>query len=173
MDALKEYLPPAKGYLPYYMVVTSVLAFGNVIQNYVTLHFSRRLYNGQFVPNPSLAAKSDAFDPEDSTQKLLPATSASNPKGARTQDQVTPLAGRLFGTYTLVSAIVRVYAAYYLHLAPVYQIAFWTYVVAFMHFGSEFAFYKTAYLGPITTTFFFATVGIAWMASQYSFYVEA
>ncbi|KAI0128076.1 transmembrane domain-containing protein [Hypoxylon sp. NC0597] len=173
MDVLKDYLPAAKGYLPYYLLVTSIIAVGNSLQNYLTLHFSRRLYNGQFVPNSSLPPKTATFNPEDSTQKLVPASSASNTKEARTQDQVTPLAARLFGTYTIISAIVRLYAAYNIHLAPIYQITLWTYVVALVHFGSEFAVYRTAYLGPIVSTFFFATVGIAWMASQYSFYVEA
>ncbi|KAI8956852.1 transmembrane domain-containing protein [Daldinia sp. FL1419] len=172
MEVLKDYLPPAKGYLPYYMMLTSILAVGNAVQNYITLHFSRRLYNGQFVPNPSLSPKSASFDPEDSTRKLVPASTTSNPKAGRPQDQVTPLAGRLFGTYTIVSAIVRLYASYNLHLAPVYQITLWTYVVALVHFGSEFAIYKTAHMGPIATTFFFATVGIVWMVSQYNFYVE-
>ncbi|KAI1382699.1 transmembrane domain-containing protein [Hypoxylon trugodes] len=173
MDVLKDYLPAAKGYLPYYLVVTSIIAFGNALQNYVTLHFSRRLYNGQFVPNPSLPPKSAAFNPEDSTRKLVPASSVSNPKEARTQDQVTPLAARLFGTYTVVSAIVRIYAAYNLHLAPIYHITIWTYVVALAHFGTEFAVFKTAYMGPVASTFAFATAGIIWMTSQYSFYVEA
>ncbi|KAK6957227.1 hypothetical protein Daesc_000009 [Daldinia eschscholtzii] len=172
MNFLKEYLPSAKGYLPYYMMLTSILAVGNAVQNYITLHFSRRLYNGQFVPNPSLPPKSDTFDPEDSTRKLVPASATSNPKAGRAQDQVTPLAARLFGTYTIVSAIVRLYASYNLHLAPVYQITIWTYVVALVHFGSEFAIYKTAHMGPIASTFFFATVGIVWMISQYNFYVE-
>ncbi|KAI0478392.1 Erg28-like protein [Xylariaceae sp. FL0804] len=172
MDALQAYLPPAKGYLPYYFLVTSILATGNALQNYLTLHFSRRLYNGQFVPNPSLPAKSDHFNPDDSTQKLVPVTDA-NTKDGRTQDQVTPLAARLFGTYTMVSAIVRIYASYHLHLAPVYDITLWTYVVALLHFGSEWAYFRTAKLGPITTTFFFATVGIVWMATQRGFYVEA
>ncbi|KAI2465030.1 transmembrane domain-containing protein [Annulohypoxylon bovei var. microspora] len=172
MDLLKDYLPHSEGYLPYYLVVTSILAVGNSLQNYLTLHFSRRIYNGQFVPNSSLPPKTAKFNPEDSTRKLLPADAASNPKGARTQDQVTPLAARLFGTYTIISAIVRIYAAYNIHLAPVYQMTLWTYVVALVHFGSEFAIYRTAYLGPIATTFFFATVGITWMASQYHFYVQ-
>ncbi|CAJ2514305.1 Uu.00g024240.m01.CDS01 [Anthostomella pinea] len=173
MDALKAYLPPTKGYLPYYMFVTSILAVGNSLQNYLTLHYSRRFYNGQFVPNASLPPKTAAFNPEDSTQKLVPASPASAKEG-RTQDQVTPLAARLFATYTLISAIVRIYASHNLHVAPVYNITLWTYVVALFHFGSEFAVYRTAYLGPpILFPFFFATVGITWMVSQYSFYVES
>ncbi|KAI3316684.1 transmembrane domain-containing protein [Xylariaceae sp. AK1471] len=173
LEALKAYLPTGKGYLPYYMFGLSVIAVGNSLQNYLTLHYSRRLYNGQFVPNPSLPPKSTSFDPEDSTRKLAPA-SAINAKDGRTTDQVTPLAARLFGTYTFISAIVRIYASYNLHLAPVYNIAVWTYVVALFHFGSEWAVYRTAYIGPpILFPFFFATVGIIWMTSQYNFYVEA
>ncbi|KAI0161935.1 transmembrane domain-containing protein [Hypoxylon sp. FL1284] len=173
MDALQAFLPPAKGFLPYYMLVTSILAVGNSMQNYMTLHYSRRLYTGQFVPNAALPAKTATFNPDDSTQKLVPASASSNSKGARTQDQVTPLAARLFGTYTVVSAIVRIYASYNLHVAPVYNITLWTYVVALAHFGSECFVYKTAHFaGPVALTFFFASVGIAWMTSQYNFYVE-
>jgi hypothetical protein len=143
------------------------------LQNYLTLHYSRRLYNGQFVPNPSLPPKSASFEPEDSTNKLASAPSTST-KGGRTTDQVTPLAARLFGTYTFISAIVRIYASYNLHLAPVYNIALWTYIVALFHFGTEWAVYRTAYIGPpILFPFFFASVGIFWMASQYNFYVQA
>jgi len=143
------------------------------LQNYLTLHYSRRLYNGQFAPNPSLPPKSPSFEPEDSINKLAPASS-TNIKGGRTADQVTPLAARLFGTYTFISAIVRIYASYNLHLAPVYNIALWTYIVALFHFGTEWAVYRTAYIGPpILFPFFFASVGILWMTSQYNFYVQA
>ncbi|KAI1123850.1 transmembrane domain-containing protein [Nemania abortiva] len=173
VNTLKAYLPAGEGYLPYYMFGLSVISVGNSLQNYLTLHYSRRIYNGQFVPNPSLSPKSTSFDPEDSTLKLTPA-SAVNTKDGRTTDQVTPLAARLFGTYTFISAIVRIYASYYLHLAPVYNMAIWTYVVALFHFGSEWAVYRTAYLGPpILFPFFFATLGIIWMTSQYNFYVQA
>lgn len=144
------------------------------MQNYLTLHYSRRLYNGQFVPNSSLPAKTPTFNPDDSTQKFIPASAASNSKEARTQDQVTPLAARLFGTYTIISSIVRIYASYNIHVAPIYNITMWTYVVALAHFGSECFVYKTArFAGPVVLTFLFASLGIAWMTSQYSFYVEA
>ncbi|KAI1170620.1 transmembrane domain-containing protein [Nemania sp. FL0916] len=184
INTLKSYLPPGEGYLPYYMFGLSVIAVGNSLQNYLTLHYSRRLYNGQFIPNPSLPRKSASFDPEDSTNKLAPAFATNNTDGngngntntkdGRTTDQVTPLAARLFGTYTFVSAVVRLYASYHLHLAPVYHMAVWTYVVALFHFASEWAVYRTAYLGPpILFPFFFASVGIVWMTTQYSFYVQA
>ncbi|RWA04812.1 hypothetical protein EKO27_g10289 [Xylaria grammica] len=173
IDALKTYLPSGPGYLPYYMFGLSVISVANSLQNYLTLHYSRRLYNGQFVPNASLPPRTASFDPEDSTQKLAPAAS-SNPKDGRAADQVTPLAARLFGTYTFLAAVVRLYASYHLHLAPVYHITIWTYVIALFHFGSEWAVYRSAYLGPpILFPFFFATVGIVWMTSQYGFYVQA
>ncbi|KAI0197999.1 transmembrane domain-containing protein [Astrocystis sublimbata] len=172
IDTLKDYLPSGEGYLPYYMFGLSVIAVGNSLQNYLTLHYSRRLYNGQFIPNATLPARTPSFEPEDSTRKLTPA--GTNTKDGRTTDQVTPLAARLMGTYTFISAVVRLYASYHLHLAPVYNMAIWTYVVALFHFGSEFAVYRTAYLGPpILFPFFFASVGICWMVSQYGFYVKA
>ncbi|KAI0536638.1 hypothetical protein GGR58DRAFT_382240 [Xylaria digitata] len=173
VDALKAYLPSGPGYLPYYMFGLSIISVGNSLQNYLTLHYSRRLYNGQFVPNPSLPPKSAGFEPQDSTHKLVPA-STINAKDGRTTDQVTPLAARLFGTYTFLAAVVRLYASYNLHIAPVYNITIWTYIIALFHFGSEWAVYRSAYLGPpILFPFFFATVGIIWMTSQYSFYVQA
>ncbi|KAI1877599.1 hypothetical protein JX265_003607 [Neoarthrinium moseri] len=174
MDALKQYLPPGDGYLPYYMFITSVIAVGNSLQNYLTLHFSRRFYNGQFVPNPSLGPKTAAFNPEDSTRKLIPATPANAPKTAQTTDQVTPLAARLFATYTLISAIIRLYASHHLDIEPVYMLAVWTYVVALGHFVSEGLVYKTYYLGgPQVLPLFFATTGIVWMTMQKGFYVQA
>ncbi|KAI1358436.1 hypothetical protein F5Y08DRAFT_345702 [Xylaria arbuscula] len=173
LDALTPYLPSGPGYLPYYMFGLSVISVGNSLQNYLTLHYSRRLYNGQFVPNPSLPPKSDGFDPDDSTDKVTPA-STTNTKDGRTTDQVTPLAARLFGTYTFLAAVVRIYASYNLHIAPVYDMAIWTYVIALFHFVSEWAVYRSAYLGPpILFPFFFATIGITWMVSQYGFYVKA
>lgn len=155
-----------------------MIAVGNSLQNYITLHYTRRVYNGQFVPNPQNSSSNSKLDPADSTTKLVPAATttpaSNNHKEGRAQDQVTPLAARLFGTYTLISAIVRLYASYHLRLAPVYQMAVWTYVVALLHFLSEFLVYKTARFGtPIAMPFFFASVGIAWMVSQYGFYVEA
>lgn len=152
-----------------------MIAVGNSLQNYITLHYTRRMYNGRFVPNPdsAAAAASSGRDPEDATSKLAPAGSSGTKEG-RGQDQVTPLAARLFGTYTFISAIVRIYASYHLHLAPVYQMALWTYVVALFHFVSEFTVYKTTKFGtPLAMPFFFASVGVTWMASQYGFYVES
>ncbi|KAK8010931.1 hypothetical protein PG990_009896 [Apiospora arundinis] len=153
MDAIQAYLPAGdKGYLPYYMFTLSLIAVGNSLQNYMTLHFSRRFYNGRFVPNKSLPPKTASFDPEDSPNKLIAVPASATAAGAKgktanTVDQVTPLAARLFGTYTLISAIVRLYASYHLHLEPVYMMAMSTYLVALGHFATEYFIYKTYYMG--------------------------
>jgi hypothetical protein len=150
-----------------------VIAVGNSLQNYLTLHYSRRFYNGQFIANPSLPPKTSTYNPEDSTKKIVPVVSVKAKPGSTTFDQVTPLAARLFGTYTLISAIVRLYASYHLDVEPVYMMALWTYLVALGHFISE-GFYGTYYLGgPQLLPLFFATTGTIWMTTQKSFYVQA
>ena len=101
----------------------------------------------------------------------MPASNAKDPKAA---DQLSPLAGRLFGTWTLITSIVRFYAAYNLHLAPMYNIALWTYVVALGHFGSELFVFKTMSFGPPQLfPFTFASVAIVWMTLVRDYYVEA
>lgn len=148
------------------------------MQNYFTLHFSRRLYNGQFIANPKLPSKTSTFIPEDSTKKFVPVNYKNIKPGSTTFDQVTPLAARLFGTYTLISAIVRLYASYHLDKEPVYMMALWTYLVALGHFFSEGFVFKSFYIGgpetlPQILPLFFATVGTIWMLAQKSFYVQA
>ncbi|KAM3501266.1 hypothetical protein MY10362_005675 [Beauveria mimosiformis] len=169
MDLLKSILPPGKGILPYYMLILSVVSIGNSLQAYLTLHFSRRVYNGLFVPNPQLG-KTPAD--EDRTDKLVPARGGS-PPDPRATDQLTPLAGRLFGTWTLITCIVRCYAAYHLHIGPVYNIAIWTYVVALGHFASELFVFKSMSFGvPQLFPFCLATTALIWMPMVRDYYVE-
>ncbi|KAI9896076.1 hypothetical protein N3K66_008976 [Trichothecium roseum] len=168
MDSFKAMLPPAKGILPYYMIILSVISIGNCIQAYTTLHFSRRVYNGRFLRNPKLPAATATFDPEDSVDKLIPAQ--TDPKAA---DQLTPLAGRLFGTWTLITSVVRCYAAYNLHLGPVYNLAMWTYVVALGHYASELFVFKSMTFGvPQMFPFTLATCALIWMPMVRDHYVE-
>ncbi|KAJ2906373.1 hypothetical protein MKZ38_002089 [Zalerion maritima] len=188
---MEAFLPETKGgFLPWYILGLSVISIGNSIQNYATLHYTRRLYNGLFVPNKSLLErpKSEKFNPEDSVNKLIPVPSAnrvdgqdkrSDPPAAAAdgpgppQDQATPLACRLFGTYTLVISVVRLYVAYNISSAPMYQLGIMTYVVAWVHFVSELAVFRTQTLGkPQLFPLVFATGGIAWMAAQYGYYVD-
>lgn len=70
-------------------------------------------------------------------------------------------------------SIVRLYAAYHIDEPAWYQVAFWTFLVAFGHFMSEMAVYKTAtWRGPWLAPAIVATSSIIWMAMQHSHYVK-
>ncbi|ONH66186.1 Ergosterol biosynthetic protein 28 [Cyberlindnera fabianii] len=88
--------------------------------------------------------------------------------------QVTPLSARTFGTWTLISAIIRFYGAYHLRVPQVYQITFASYCIALFHFGTEWLIYKTVkpgkgFAGPAIV----ATTTVIWMWTQWNYYVSA
>ncbi|KAK9314500.1 Erg28 like protein-domain-containing protein [Lipomyces starkeyi] len=118
-----KYLPQATGLLPKWLLFISVVSAFNSAQSYFGgLKLTRRVYEG----NPA---------------------------------QVTGLSARTFGTWTFLTALVRLYGAYHINnpatvnillqccLKTVYDITYATYIVAFMHFSSEWIIYKTAKLG--------------------------
>jgi hypothetical protein len=57
---------------------------------------------------------------------------------------LTPLSSRTFGTWNLLSTIVRLYAAYHINEQTVYTLALWTYIVALAHFSLEWLVFGTA-----------------------------
>lgn len=145
---------------------------GNALQNYATLHYTRRIYNGRFVPNHSLPAAAAGYNPEDSTAVVKPA-SQTGKDSVKAKDQVSPLAARLFGTYTFIAGIIRLYSSYQLENAGMYHLAIWTHVIAAVHFTSEMLVYKTVkFSGPQAFPFLAAYGGIVWMALQYNHYVQ-
>ncbi|CAB4404910.1 unnamed protein product [Rhizophagus irregularis] len=88
-------------------------------------------------------------------------------------DQVTALSSRTFAIWTLLSAIVRIYAAYNITEVNIYQIAIWTYVIAWLHFISEFFIFRSAkisagWLSPVIVS----TFSLIWMLSQYDYYTQ-
>src|SRR5689334_377421 len=109
---------------------------GNALQNYATLHYTRRIYNGRFVTNHALPAAAKGYNPEDSTRIVKPASSTGK-DAEKARDQVSPLAARLFGTYTFMAGIIRFYACYQLENPAMYQLAMWTHVIAAIHFTTE------------------------------------
>jgi hypothetical protein len=138
------------------------------VQAFTTLHFTRRVYNGRFIRNPKLPPASANFNPDDAVNRVIPAQ--SDPKAT---DLVTPLSGRLFGVWTLITCVVRCYAAYNLHIGPVYNIAIWTYVVALGHFASELFIFKSMTFGtPQLFPFTFASIALIWMPMVRDFYVQ-
>ncbi|KAK9363605.1 hypothetical protein V1504DRAFT_445376 [Lipomyces starkeyi] len=87
--------------------------------------------------------------------------------------QVTGLSARTFGTWTFLTALVRLYGAYHINNPAVYDITYATYIVAFMHFSSEWIIYKTAKLGKgLAGPLIVSTTTLVWMALQKSYYLN-
>lgn len=167
MDGLYALLPSAEdGILPYYLLVVSVAAIGNAVQNLITLHYTRRIYNGLFVANPSARP--------DSVTKLEPVVSATLKDKPTATDQVTPLAARLFGVYTILAGVIRVYGAYRVNDPALYQMCLFTHLLAAAHFVSETLVFKTVRPGwEHAFPFAAAFSGSIWMGLQYGHYVKA
>ena len=122
------------------------------------------------MPNSSLPKATGKSNPEDSITKVIPATSGKDSEKA--QDQVSPLAARLFGTYTFMAGVIRLYACYRLEDPSLYQLGIWTHIIAAGHFTSELLVYKTIkFSGPQIFPFMAAYVGTVWMFMQYDNYV--
>jgi hypothetical protein len=86
---------------------------------------------------------------------------------------VTALSARTFGTWTLLASVVRLYAAYNIDNKPVYEIAFWTYVIAAGHFFSEWLVFGSTRMGKgLAGPAIVSTVSIAWMILQKEFYLK-
>ncbi|KKY16141.1 putative ergosterol biosynthesis protein [Diplodia seriata] len=149
MSSLLAYLPQHEGLLPKWLFFVGVTAVGNLVQAYRTLHFTSQVY---LSPHP------DRVKP---------------PPGYQHPSETTPLHSRTFGTWTLLQGLVRLYAAYNVDVAGLYQLAMLTNIVAMWHFGTEwFVFGTTSWnkglAGPV-----FVSIGTTlWMTLQYGFYVK-
>lgn len=87
--------------------------------------------------------------------------------------QVTALSGRLFGTWTLLSTVVRSYAAYRIASGDIYTMAFLTYAIALGHFSTEWLAYGTASMRKgLAVPFTVAFSTTVWMWTQWGFYVK-
>jgi hypothetical protein len=88
-------------------------------------------------------------------------------------EPTTRLQARTFGSWTFLSAIVRIYSAYHLSEPAFYQLCLWTFVIAWAHFTSEWLYFKTAkwkegLAGPIIV----ANVSLVWMLWCWDDYVQ-
>lgn len=129
----------------------SLVSVGNSIQAYTSIYPTQRVYPGPLNPPPT----------SPSVNPLI----ANSP--------VTPLAAHLFGTWTVIQSLVRLYAAYNIDNPRFYELAFLTYVVAFAHFGSEwFVFKSTRWGAGLAGPVVVATGSLVWMWVQWGFYVQ-
>ncbi|KAF9048713.1 Erg28 like protein-domain-containing protein [Panaeolus papilionaceus] len=100
------------------------------------------------------------------TRRIYDKTTANAP--------VTPLQARTFAAWTLMSAVVRAYAAYNINNKTIYDMAFVSYLIAFGHFSSEFFIFRTCSLNPgVISPFIVSTTSLIWMFTQYDFYVHS
>lgn len=88
-------------------------------------------------------------------------------------DEVTGLSGRTFGTWTALSSVIRLYASLNIHDPRLYELALATYGIAWLHFMSEWQFFKTAGWGKgLGGPVFVSTGSLIWMISVWGSYVQ-
>ncbi|KAK2149696.1 hypothetical protein LSH36_441g00021 [Paralvinella palmiformis] len=82
--------------------------------------------------------------------------------------QVNALMARIFGVWTLLSAVIRIYCAYDIKNRAVYNLTYFSFVLAFIHFIAECFFYKTA---PLTVGVMMplavSALSLVWMSIGY------
>ncbi|XP_041354766.1 ergosterol biosynthetic protein 28 homolog [Gigantopelta aegis] len=64
----------------------------------------------------------------------------------REPSQVTGLVARLFGVWTLLAGVLRLYCAIDIYNKSVYNLTFVSFILAFGHFLSELCIYHTAHV---------------------------
>jgi hypothetical protein len=70
--------------------------------------------------------------------------------------------------------MVRFYAAYNINDAAFYQLAMWSYAVAWAHFVSEwFVFGTTRWGKPLAGPLIVSNASLVWMFLQWGWYVKA
>ena len=146
----------------------SIVSLGNSITNYVSLAGAQKVYTGvaPSTGNTHLTSKPPADIPS-RTLNTSPTTSPSQPS------PVTPLSARTFGTWTALSSIIRLYAAYHISNAPIYELALWSFTIAFGHFAMEWLVYDTARWGKgLASPVFVSTGTMVWMLLQWGHYVQ-
>lgn len=77
---------------------------------------------------------------------------------------VSSLQSRTFGTWTTLSSVVRLYAAYNIHNKVAYELCMATWLIALAHFASEWLVFGTAKMSRgLASPLLVAGVSGAWM----------
>jgi Erg28 like protein len=179
LEVIAPYLPQHEGLLPNWLLFVrlppfhprnfqslprtysrakvSAVSVLNSAQAYLTLTYTAQVYS----EDPSLNGSYKKSDES-------PRRASGHPTST-----VTPLSSRLFGTWTVIQSMVRMYAAYYISNPQIYQLAFLTYAVAFVHFISEWFVFRTAKWGaPLAGPVIISTSSLVWMWLQWGYYVQ-
>ncbi|KAJ5464071.1 hypothetical protein N7475_007206 [Penicillium sp. IBT 31633x] len=83
----------------------------------------------------------------------------------------SPLSGRVFGTWTFLSAVIRMTAAYNITNPVAYDLAMWTYGIALTHFVGELIFGNASLKGRFLSPLVVASASLALMFTQREAYV--
>lgn len=95
-----------------------------------------------------------------------------NGQTADGRSAVNPLSARTFGTWTLLAAVVRMYAAYNITTPVAYDLAAWSFGLALAHFVSEWLGFGTAQLkGRFVAPLVVASTTLVWMLTQRDAYI--
>lgn len=86
---------------------------------------------------------------------------------------VEPLSGRIFGTWTFLSAVVRMTAAYNINSPVAYDLTLWTYGIALTHFVGELIFGNASLRGRFLSPLIVASSSVIWMLTQREAYLSS
>ncbi|KAF1804447.1 Erg28 like protein-domain-containing protein [Mucor lusitanicus] len=92
---------------------------------------------------------------------------------ANKPEEVTPLSGRLFATWTWSVSMIRIYAAFHLQHKFMYDLGIWTYVIALTHYAGELLVFRGCKLnGPFMSPLFVAVTSLIWLTQVKDSYVK-
>ncbi|KAJ1717945.1 ergosterol biosynthesis protein [Coemansia biformis] len=116
---------------------------------------------------------SAAFSVFNSVQCMLAPLGMTRRVYSQQPQQVTPLTSHVFAAWTALSAVLRYKCAFNMDNAVLYDLAFWSYAIAAMHFLSEVAVFRTARVpGPVVSTFCVAFTSMLWMIKDRDIYIH-
>lgn len=93
--------------------------------------------------------------------------------GPNAAAQVTDFSSRIFGTWTFLSCLIRLYAAYKIEDESIYVLTFATYAIAMAHFMVEWLGFGTMGAGVgLVRVAIAPAVSMSWMVMQWGFYVK-
>ena len=149
-----SFLPQSEGWLPYWLLLVRSVLFST--------KQAFRTNRAIQVSVVSVGNTIQAYMTTENTREVY----------SRSGVETSALSSRIFGTWTFVSAVVRLYAAYNISNPQLYQLAIWVYAVAWLHFMSEWALFKTVAWGRgLAGPVLISTGSLVWMFSQWDFYV--